>query len=76
MLKGQIIELQQVKNIQINDAKTQMSQEIQNLKRGNLNSLESAELEIRKLKDICDSKEYEISELTLKFNRYIKDAEF
>ena len=50
--------------------------EIQNLKRNSLSSAEKYELEIRKLKEYCEKKEYEISDLNMKIVRLKKETDF
>ena len=55
--------------MQINEIKNQQNLEIQNLKRNNLGNAEKYELEIRKLKEFIDKKDYEISDLKMKIAR-------
>ena len=56
--------------------KNQSHLDIQNIKRTNLGTVEKYELEIRKLKEYCDKKEYEYSELNMKYVRLNKETEF
>ena len=46
------------------------------MKRGNLSNAEKYELEIRKLKEYCDKKDYEISDLNMKIVRLNKATDF
>ena len=71
-LKEEICDVEHAKNLQINDLKNQHHMEVQNLKKHNLGSNEKLELEIRKLKEYCDRKEYEASELNMKLVRHTK----
>ena len=50
--------------------------EIQSLKRNHLNNNEKYELEIRKLKEFVEKKEYEISDLNMKLVRLSKETDF
>ena len=74
-LNDQILEVDHLKKIEIGEMRAQMTHEIQYVKKGNLSSLEAADFEYRKLKEACDSKDYEISELSIKMNRIVKDTE-
>lgn len=56
--------------------KNQQHQEIQALKRANLSNAEKYELEIRKLKEYCDKKDYEVSDLKMKVARIQKETDF
>ena len=71
-MKEETCEIEHIKNVQINEIKNQQHLEIQNLKRGNLSNAEKYELEIRKLKEYCDKKDYEISDLNMKIVRLNK----
>ena len=62
--------------MQINDVKNQNHLEIQNLKRLHLSSNEKYELEIRKLKEHCDKKDYEMTDINLKLVRLNKETDF
>lgn len=75
-LKEETCEIEHVKNLQINELKNQQHLEIQNMKRGNLSNAEKYELEIRKLKEYCDKKDYEISDLNMKIVRLNKETDF
>ena len=75
-LKEETCEIEHVKNLQINELKNQQHLEIQNMKRGNLSNAEKYELEIRKLKEYCDKKDYEISDLNMKIVRLNKESDF
>lgn len=75
-LKEEITEVEHVKNIQISQLKNQNHLEIQNLKRHHLSNNEKYELEIRKIKEYCEKKEYEISDLNMKFVRLNKETDF
>lgn len=57
-LKEEITDIEHMKNMQISELKNQNHMEIQNIKRINLNNNEKYELEIRKLKEYCEKKEY------------------
>jgi hypothetical protein len=46
------------------------------LKRNHLNNNEKYELEIRKLKEYCEKKEYEVSDFNMKLVRLTKETEF
>lgn len=46
------------------------------MKRVNLGHIEKCELEIRKLKQYCDKKDYEISDLKMKIARIGKETDF
>ena len=50
--------MEHLKNKQISEVKNQCHLEIQNIKRGSLGSAEKYELEIRKLKEYCEKKDY------------------
>ena len=65
-----------MKNMQISELKNQNHMEIQNVKRINLSNNQKYELEIRKLKEYCEKKEYEISDLNMKFVRLNKETDF
>ena len=52
-----------------------MSQEISHIKRVSTNALEQEKLENKKLKEICEAKDYEASELSIRLNRLGKDTE-
>ena len=57
-VKEEITEVEHMKNMQITELKNQHHLEIQNIKRHNLSNNEKYELEIRKLKEYCEKKEY------------------
>ena len=61
--------------MQINEIKNQQHLEIQTLKRNNLSNAEKYELEIRKLKEYCDKKDYEVSDLKMKIARISKETD-
>ena len=46
--------------------------ELQHYKRSNLNSTEMYELEIRKLKELLDKKDYDYGDLNMKMVRFTK----
>ena len=75
-LKDEITQVEHIKNVQMTDVKNQNHLEIQNLKRHHLNNNEKYELEIRKLKEYCEKKEYEISDLNMKLVRLNKETDF
>jgi hypothetical protein len=75
-VKEEITEVEHMKNMQITELKNQHHLEIQNIKRHNLSNNEKYELEIRKLKEYCEKKEYEISDLNMKTKRQNKEADF
>lgn len=56
-LHAELSELENVKNLQINEVRTQCQVELQNIKRQHGNSLDVYEQEIRKLKEILDRRE-------------------
>lgn len=56
--------------------KNQQHLEAQNIKRGSLANAEKYELEIRKLKEYCDKKDYEASEIKMKMARLAKESDF
>jgi hypothetical protein len=75
-LKEEVTEVEHMKNIQISELKNQNHLEIQNLKRHHLGNNEKYELEIRKLKEYCEKKEYEISDINMKLVRLSKETDF
>lgn len=75
-LKEEITDIEHMKNMQISQLKNQNHMEIQNIKRINLSNNEKYELQIRKLKEYCEKKEYEISDLNMKFVRLNKETDF
>lgn len=75
-LKEEITDIEHMKNMQISQLKNQNHMEIQNVKRINLSNNEKYELQIRKLKEYCEKKEYEISDLNMKFVRLNKETDF
>ena len=75
-LKEEGCEIEHTKNLQINEIKNQQHLEIQTLKRNNLGNAEKYELEIRKLKEYCDKKDYEASDLKMKIARITKETDF
>ena len=75
-IKEEITDVEHMKNMQISELKNQNHLEIQNLKRHHLNNNEKYELEIRKLKEYCEKKEYEISDLNMKLVRLSKETDF
>lgn len=62
--------------MQISEFKNEHHVEIQSLKRNHLNNNEKYELEIRKLKEFVEKKEYEISDLNMKLVRLSKETDF
>ena len=62
--------------MQISELKNQNHLEIQNVKRYNLSNNEKYELQIRKLKEYCQKKEYQISDLNMKLVRLSKETDF
>lgn len=75
-IKEEMTDVEHMKNMQISELKNQNHLEIQNLKRHHLNNNEKYELEIRKLKEYCEKKEYEISDLNMKLVRLSKETDF
>ena len=75
-VKEEMTDIEHMKNMQISELKNQNHLEIQNLKRHHLNNNEKYELEIRKLKEYCEKKEYEISDLNMKLVRLSKETDF
>lgn len=57
-LEGELREIEQVKNAQISELKTQFQLELQTVKRQTVGSHEIYEQEIRKLRDQLDKKDY------------------
>ena len=68
-MKLEITELEHLKAAQINETRSQLHVELQNLKRQHLSNTEMYELDIRKLKDLLERKEYEIEESKNRINR-------
>jgi hypothetical protein len=68
--------VERVKNLQINEIKNQQNMELQSIKRNSLGSAEKYELEIRKLREFCDKKDYEVSDLKMKIARIGKETDF
>ena len=64
------MELEQTKNAQINEIKAQNQLEIQTLKRQNSSAHDLFEQEIRKLKDLLDKKDSDVSEQIHKYKRF------
>lgn len=75
-LKLEIAELEHLKAAQINETRSQLHVELQNLKRQQLSNTEMYELEIRKLKDLLERKEYEIEESKNRVNRAYSESEY
>lgn len=75
-LKEDVCEVEHAKSIQLNEIKNQHHSELQHIKRANLNSCEMYELEIRKLKELIDKKDYEYGDLNAKMARFNKEMEF
>lgn len=75
-LREEIPDLEHMKNMQLSELKNQNHLDIQNIKRHHLNNNEKYELEIRKLKEYCEKKEYEISDLNMKLVRMSKETDF
>ena len=69
-------ELERLKNVQIADARSQLSTELQVLKKQHLSNTEMYEIEIRKLKDLIERKNYEIEEQQIRLERVFSDTEF
>ena len=62
--------------MQISEIKNEHHVEIQSIKRNHLNNNEKYELEIRKLKEFVQKKEYEISDFNMKLVRLSKETDF
>lgn len=75
-LKEDICEVEHLKSVQINEYKNQSHSELQHLKRANLSTCEMYELEIRKLKELVDKKDYEYGDLGAKMARLNKEMDF
>lgn len=75
-LEGELREIEQVKNAQISELKTQFQLELQTVKRQTVGSHEIYEQEIRKLRDQLDKKDYEVGDAVNRLKRFSSEAEY
>ena len=75
-LKLELAELEKLKNAQVAEARSHLLTELQGIKKQHLSNAELYELEIRKLKDLLERKNYEIEEQRVRLERLFSEAEF
>ena len=76
VLETELKELEQVKNAQINELKSQFQVELQTSKRQSTSTQDVYEQEIRKLREQLDKKEYEMSDTMNRLKRFSSEAEY
>jgi chromosome segregation ATPase len=68
--------MEHLKAAQISETRSQLHAELQSLKRQHLSNTELYELEIRKLKDLLERKDYELEEAKSRVSRAFNENEF
>lgn len=76
LLGDRLSEEQALKSAQVNDIRSQLQVELQNIKRQYQNSENSYQLEIRKLRQQLDKREHELSDYASKLKRLSTETDY
>lgn len=76
LLGDRLSEEQALKSAQVNDIRSQLQVELQNIKRQYQNSENSYQLEIRKLRQQLDKREHELSDYGNKLKRLSTETDY